>query len=81
MILKQMEYDSGNINVSDLIKNYFDFNNTVLLKLQGDCALELYVVERMSILGSKCDLQGTYTILDNGAKADISYQLKKALVK
>jgi hypothetical protein len=35
----------------------------------------------MSILGSKCDLQGTYTILDEGVEADISYQLKKALVK
>lgn len=72
---------SGNINASELIETYFDFNDAVLLKLQGGCNLDLYVVERMSILGSKCDLQGTYTILDEGVEADISYQLKKALVK
>lgn len=70
----------GNINVSELISTYFDFNDAKLLKLTGNCDLEVGVVERMSILGTKCALTGTYTIKDGDDKADISYQLKKNLV-
>lgn len=70
----------GTINVSDLIETYFDFSNAQLLKLTGSCNLSLIVVDRLSTLGSKCDLRGTYTIMDGESKADISYQLKKNLV-
>lgn len=71
----------GIINISDLIKEYFDFNNAKLLKLTGNCNLDLEVVERLAILGSKGDLHGSFTIMKEGAKADISYNLKKTLVK
>lgn len=71
----------GTINVSDLVETYFDFNNAQLLKLTGTCNLSLTVVDRLSTLGSKCDLHGTYTIMNGESKADISYQLKKNLVK
>ena len=71
----------GQINVSNLIENYFDFNNAKLLKLQGDCDLQVSIVERMSVLGTKCDLHGHYTILNEEEKANISYKLKKTLVK
>lgn len=71
----------GIINVSDLIETYFDFSNARLLKLTGNCNLSLVVVDRLSTLVSKCDLRGTYTIMNGESKADISYQLKKNLVK
>jgi len=71
----------GIINVSSLIENYFDFDNARLLKLQGNCNLDLSVVDRMSILGDKCDLYGRYSIYNNSELADISYRLKKTLVK
>lgn len=71
----------GIVNISNLIEDYFDFGNAKLLKLSGSCDLSLNVVERLSILGSKCDLSGSYRILDNGNPANISYSLKKNLVK
>lgn len=71
----------GIVNISNLIENYFDFSNAKLLKLTGSCDLSLEVVERLSILGAKCDLSGTFTIKDGDTDADISYRLKKNLVK
>jgi hypothetical protein len=71
----------GVINISDLIASYFDFSNAKLLKLSGNCDLDLAVVERLSILGTKCDLNGQFTILHEETEADISYNLKKNLVK
>lgn len=71
----------GIINISDLIDNYYDFSNAKLLKLTGDCELDVNVVDRLSILGSKCDLRGTFTITEEGEEATISYNLKKNLVK
>ena len=71
----------GIVNISDLIEGYFDFSNAKLLKLTGNCNLDINVVERLSILGNKCDLMGTFTIKEEGVNADISYNLKKNLVK
>lgn len=71
----------GIVNISNLIEDYFDFGNVKLLKLTGDCDLSLSVVERLSVLGNKCDLSGSYRILENGELANISYSLKKNLVK
>ena len=71
----------GIINISDLIDTYFDFSNAKLLKLTGNCNLDINVVDRLSTLESRCNLNGVYTIIENGNKADISYQLKKNLVK
>jgi hypothetical protein len=71
----------GYLNISDLLENYFDFSNAKLLKLVGDCTLDVNVVERLSSLGSKCNLQGSYTIMDGDSLADISYLMKKNLAK
>lgn len=71
----------GSVNVSELIETYFDFGNAKLLKLTEGCDLSVNVVDRLSTLGSKCDLRGTYTIMDGDTEATISYQLKKNLVK
>lgn len=72
---------SSEFDVTSLIRTYFDFSNAELLKLTGGRTLDLDVVTSISTLGSKANLIGTYTILnENGDPADISYQLKKDLV-
>lgn len=72
---------SSEFDVNDLIRKYFDFSDPQLLKLTGGGNLDLDVVSNISILGNKASLQGTYTIVEESVKADISYQLKKDLVK
>ena len=72
---------SSMFDVTTLIRTYFDFPNAVLLKLTGNRNLDLDVVTSISTLGTKANLLGTYTILDDAKEpADISYQLKKDLV-
>ena len=72
---------SSEFDVTSLIRAYFDFSNAELLKLTGGRTLDLDVVTSISTLGSKANLIGTYTILNEGGDpADISYQLKKDLV-
>lgn len=72
---------SSEFDVTSLIRTYFDFSNAELLKLTGGRTLDLDVVTSISTLGSKANLIGTYTILNEGGDpADISYQLKKDLV-
>lgn len=73
---------SSTFDVNELIRDYYDFSNAQLLKLTGGCNLDIDVITSISTLGSKANLQGTYSILDeDGEKASISYQLKKDLVK
>lgn len=67
-------------DVNALVASYFDFSNATLLKLTGNCSLDLSLVERMVLLREKVVLQGTYTILKDSALANISYSLKKSLV-
>lgn len=72
---------SSEFDITSLIRTYFDFSNTELLKLTGGCTLDLDVATSISTLGSKVNLIGTYTILNTDEEpADISYQLKKDLV-
>ena len=72
---------SSEFDVTSLIRTYFDFSNAELLKLTGGRTLDLDVVTAISTLGSKANLIGTYTIInEDGDPADISYQLKKDLV-
>ena len=72
---------SSEFDVTSLIRTYFDFSNAELLKLTGGRTLDLDVVTSISTLGSKANLIGTYTIInEDGDPADISYQLKKDLV-
>lgn len=72
---------SSEFDVTSLIRTYFDFSNAELLKLTGSRTLDLDVVTSISTLGSKANLIGTYTIINEaGDPADISYQLKKDLV-
>jgi hypothetical protein len=56
-----------------LIRKYFDFSDPQLLKLTGGGNLDLDVISNISILGNKASLQGTYTIVEESVKADISY--------
>jgi hypothetical protein len=67
-------------DVNELIYNYFDFSNATLLKLTGNCSLDISIVERMALLRDKVVLHGTYTILQADVLANISYSLKKSLV-
>lgn len=72
---------SPTLDINALINSYFDFSNATLLKLTGNCSLDVSVVERIALLRDKVVLQGTYTILKDSALANISYSLKKSLVE
>ena len=72
---------SSEFDINNLIRNYYDFSDPILLKLTGGCDLDLDVITSISILGKSVSLQGTYRVVEEGEKVAISYQLKKDLVK
>ena len=76
-----MDGVDSQFDINGLIKNYYDFTNPQLLKLTGDCVLDLEVASLIATIGNKASLKGSYTINDNGTKAIISYSLKKSLVR
>lgn len=71
---------SPEFDINTLIRNYFNFEDAILLKLTGNCNLDLDVITSISLIGNNASLQGSYVIIENKEKAVISYQLKKDLV-
>ena len=72
---------SSEFNINELIRNYYDVSNAQLLKITGGGNLDLDVLELISVLGTKANIIGTYTIVKDGNETAITYQLKKDLVK
>lgn len=72
---------NSEFDLNSLIRNYYDFNNSNLLKIVGDGNLDVDVVTLISNIGNKVSLSGNYEILENGELSKISYQLKKDLAK
>ena len=72
---------NSEFNINELIRNYYNFEDPILLKLTGGCDLDLDVLTSISLIGEYVSLQGSYRVVEEGEKVAISYQLKKDLVK
>ena len=72
---------NSEFNINELIRNYYNFEEPILLKLTGGCDLDLDVLTSISLIGTQASLQGSYRVVEEGERTAISYQLKKDLVK